>query len=163
MKYFKDCKTLEDLKKEYKKLMIKYHPDLNKDANATNITQEINNEYDQVFPILKNRHNKQAQENNTQQTTETPEHFKNIINILIKCDGLKIEIIGSWLWIGGETYKHKDIIKSLGFAWSKAKKLWYLSDNGNKFTGKKTGRNIKDIRNKYGSQLIQTEKAVYIG
>jgi hypothetical protein len=76
---------------------------------------------------------------------------------------LKIEIIGSWLWIGGETYKHKDIIKSLNFKWSKAKKLWYLSDNGNKFTGKKKGRNIKDIRNKYGSQTIETEKAVYIG
>ena len=162
MKYFKNCKTLEELKKEYKRLMIKYHPDLNKDENATNIAQAINNEYDQMFEVLKNAYNNKT-ENKNKQTYETPEYFKNIINILITCEGLKIEIIGSWLWIGGDTFKHKDIIKSLGFAWSKAKKLWYLSDNGNKFTGKKKGQNIEDIRNKYGSQTIETQKAVYIG
>lgn len=162
MKYFNNCKTLEDLKKEYKRLMIKYHPDLNKDANATNITQQINNEYDQMFEVLKNAYNNKT-ENKNKQTYETPGHFKNIINILIKCEGLKIEIIGSWLWLGGDTYKHKDIIKSLNFKWSKSKKLWYLSDNNNKFTGKKKGQNIKNIRNKYGSQIIETKKAVYIG
>ena len=162
MKYFKDCKTLEDLKREYKRLALLFHPDICKDENATETMKAINNSYDELFQILKNAYNNKT-ENKNKQTYETPEHFRNIINILIKCDGLKIEIIGSWLWIGGDTYKHKDIIKSLGFAWSKSKKLWYLSDNNNQFDGRKKGRNIKDIRNKYGSQFIQTEKAVYIG
>ena len=160
MKYFINCKTLEDLKKEYKKLALKFHPDIN--PNGLETMKAINNAYDELFQILKNAYNNKT-ENTNRQTKETPERFRSIINILIKLEGLKIEIIGSWIWIGGETFIHKDIIKSLGFAWSKSKKLWYLSDNNNQFDGLKKGRNIKDIRNKYGSQTIQTEKAVYIG
>ena len=53
-KYFKDVNTLEELRKQYKELLKKYHPD---NANgSTEATQEINAEYDRLFKVLKDKH-----------------------------------------------------------------------------------------------------------
>ena len=68
MKYFKNVHTLEELRKQYKELLKKYHPD---NANgSTEATQEINAEYDRLFKLLKDRHEKTAdnKENNAKQT-----------------------------------------------------------------------------------------------
>lgn len=54
MTYFKNVNTLEELRKQYKELLKKFHPD---NANgATEATQEINAEYDKLFKVLKDRH-----------------------------------------------------------------------------------------------------------
>ena len=49
-RYFKQCTTLEELKAEYKKLVMKHHPDRGGD---TATMQEINAEYDEAFPRQK--------------------------------------------------------------------------------------------------------------
>lgn len=49
----------------------------------------------------------------------------NIINALIKCDGLEIDLVGRWIWLTGNTFSYKDIIKGLGFKWANKKKAWY--------------------------------------
>lgn len=49
-KYFTDAKTIEELRKKYRKLLKLYHPD-NKNGSV-DVTQEINNEYDRLFVIL---------------------------------------------------------------------------------------------------------------
>lgn len=54
MKYFKNVETLEELRKQYKDLLKKYHPD--NPQGSTEATQEINAEYDSLFNLLKNRH-----------------------------------------------------------------------------------------------------------
>ena len=162
MKYFKDCKDIETLKKEYKKLALKFHPDLNKDPEALETMKNINNEYDIMFEKLKHIHNNKT-ENANKQTAETPEQFRNIINIIITFENVTIELIGSWLWITGNTYTYKDILKSLGFAWSKSKKAWYLSNDLNKFDFKrKTGSTLEKVRELHGSQNIETKKSCYI-
>lgn len=45
MKYFKSGLSREELKKEYKALAKKFHPDVSKDPNAEIIFKEINEEY----------------------------------------------------------------------------------------------------------------------
>ena len=55
MKYFKDIKSFEDLKKQFRKLAMKYHPDRPHGDSETMKT--INNEYDILFPIWKDREN----------------------------------------------------------------------------------------------------------
>lgn len=56
LKWFKDCKTIEDVKRVYKTLAVKYHPDFNRDTDTTDTMQEINNEYETAFNIFKNIH-----------------------------------------------------------------------------------------------------------
>lgn len=37
MKYFENVNTIEELKKQYKNLVKKYHPDLNREVDTTEI------------------------------------------------------------------------------------------------------------------------------
>ena len=59
MKYFKNINSLEDLKKQFKKLAFKHHPDKGGDVE---VMKAINNEYDMLFPIWKNRDNIKTEE-----------------------------------------------------------------------------------------------------
>lgn len=48
--YFKEATTVDELRKQYRELLKKYHPD-NKNGSLE-ITKEINTEYDRLFAIL---------------------------------------------------------------------------------------------------------------
>ena len=149
MRFFVNCRTLDDLKAEYRRLVKIHHPDRGGDLETM---KAINNDYQEAFEALKNAHNAQADE--AHQTTETPEEFIEIVNKLLKLDGLDIELCGSWLWIGGNTREHKDALKAAGCRWSQNKKLWYWhhAEEGSRWhKGKRT---IGEIRAKYGSQHI---------
>jgi curved DNA-binding protein CbpA len=52
-KYFNNPQTLEELKKQYRELAMKHHPD--KGGNTATM-QEVKNEYDHLFEILKDIH-----------------------------------------------------------------------------------------------------------
>jgi hypothetical protein len=51
-KYFKNVKSFDDLKKQYKELLKKHHPDNGGDVEEM---KNINVEFDSLFPIWKNR------------------------------------------------------------------------------------------------------------
>jgi len=116
MKYFTNCKTLDELKAAYRKLAFRFHPDHGGD---TATMQSINNEYAEMHNRLKDAHNATADEQH--KTTETPEEFINIVSVLMSLDGLEVELCGRWLWIGGNTKEHKDALKAAGCRWSQNK------------------------------------------
>ena len=47
MKYFKDLNSMEAVKKQYRKLAMKYHPD--RPTGDTKIFKQINNEHEQAM------------------------------------------------------------------------------------------------------------------
>lgn len=67
MKYFTNCRTLDELKKEYRRLAMLHHPDRGGD---TETMKAINNEYDAVFPAFRLAYNKTA-ETPTNETAES--------------------------------------------------------------------------------------------
>lgn len=149
MKYFINIKTLDELKAAYRRLAMQYHPDRGGD---TETMKAINNEHDELFEQLKRQHNAKADENH--QTTETPEEFRDIIEQLLKLDGLTVELCGSWLWIGGNTREHKDALKAAGCRWSNNKKLWYWRHAEDGARWSRGRRSMGEIRTKYGSQVF---------
>lgn len=149
MKFFTSCKSLEELKAEYRRLVKIHHPDHGGDLETM---KQVNNDYSAAFEKLKAQHNETHDAEH--QTTETPEEFIEIIDKLLNLSGLDIELCGSWLWIGGNTREHKDALKAAGCRWSNNKKLWYWrhEEDGHRWSrGKKS---IGEIRAKYGSQHI---------
>ena len=150
MTYFTNCSTLDELKREYRRLVMIFHPDC---GGSTEAMQQVNTDHDAMFELLKRSHNAGADE--AHQTTETPEEFRDIITALLKLDGLAVELCGSWLWIGGNTRANKEALKAAGCRWSKNKKLWYWhhAEDGARWSrGKKS---IGEIRSKYGSQVFR--------
>lgn len=157
MKWFNisEIRTLDDLKKAYRRLAMKHHPDV---GGSTQAMQEINAEYDKLFSQLKTGYNAWASANNRHTTEEQPDDFKRIIEILIKLDGLDIELCGSWLWIGGNTRKHKEALKAAGCQWCSKKKLWSWKPAGKRYHSYRGTKSMDQIRTKYGSQTF-TRKA----
>jgi len=149
--YFRNITTLDELKKEYRRLCMLHHPDIGGDLETMKV---INAEHDKLFETLKTQHNATADEYH--QTTETAEEFRDIIEKLLHLDGLSVELCGSWLWISGETKKHKDALAAAGCRWSKSKNMWYWhhAESGRHWRRGKTS--IGEIRSKYGSTVYSS-------
>lgn len=152
--YFKNCATLNELKAEYRRLAMEFHPDRGGD---TETMQKINAAYEKAFEILKNEQNARAAADTTGYTRATAEQaadFIDIINKLVKLDGITVELCGRWLWISGETMKHKDALKSAGCKWASKRRMWswHFPEDG-VFTKHKT-QSMQYIRARYGSSII---------
>lgn len=148
--YFSNIESLEQLKKEYRKLAKHYHPDLNKEDTTSNM-KAINKQYDQLFKTL------QSSSSKWQEKAEHVDSYKDIINELLKYDNLTIDIVGTWIYVYGSTYPIKKEIQKLGFKWSPKHKKYYYFDGIQKATSKRFKRNklsYDDITHKHGKQTI---------
>lgn len=152
MRYFDNCKTAEELKKAYHKMAMKLHPD---NGGSESDFKEMQAEYQRAFDRLKTIHSTADGDTYEKATTETAKDYMDIIDKLLHMDGVKIEIIGSWIWLSGNTMTYKDEIKAVGFWWSKSKKAWYY--NGDTKKSRRRGRySMNALRDKWGS--VEVEK-----
>ena len=162
-KYFKDVNTLEELRRQYRDLLKKHHPD---NANgSTETTQEINTEYDKLFKILKDRHESKSADskegnaktdfNNMKYDFSEDAKLREMLNKIINFEGIAIEIIGNWLWCF-DSYGYRKELKELGFKYARNKKAWYYHTEAfRKRSHKKLS--MEDIRNYYGSTEVETD------
>ena len=171
MKYFNNVNTLEELRRQYKELLKKYHPD---NANgSTEATQEINAEYDRLFKLLKDTHERKSDNTADSTNTKQSEYSKNmydwendrslreILQKIINFDGIEIEIVGAWIWLSGNTYNYKKELKELRFKWASQKKQWYFHTD---IFRKKSHKSLSmdDIRSYYGSTKVQTDTRILL-
>jgi curved DNA-binding protein CbpA len=139
--------TLEELKSTYRNLAKKFHPDK---GGCLETMKTINAEYDRLFPKLKDIHKNKDGETYTKENAETPDYFKNLINELMKFEGVVIEIIGCFVWLSGNTKPYKDQIKALNFKWHTKKLVWYLPPEDYRKRSRKN-YDLDEIRSMYGT------------
>lgn len=159
MKFFQNVDNIEDLKAEYRRLAMQFHPDRGGD---TATMQKINAEYSRLFEQLKDIHKSTRPDGPRtykaeHATKETPEDFIRIVTELFKLDGLEVELCGRWLWIGGATMKHKKALKRLGCKWSKNKGKWswhFPEDAAFSYKGRKEW-SMDKIRFMWGSEHLE--------
>ena len=164
-KYFKDVETLEHLRKQYRDLLKKYHPD--NAHGSTEATQEINSEYDRLFRMLKDKHdhmNAGKKDGKAKTDFDSMKYdfsedskLRDVLQKIITFDGINIEIVGCWIWVDGNTYSYKDTLKELGFKWAREKKKWYFHTEAFRKRSKKK-LSMDDIRNYYGSTEVETDR-----
>lgn len=129
-KFFNGIKTLEELKKMYHKLILKYHPDRGGDKETA---QKIIAEYKELFEQVKNKHYSAKNDKYYEkETDEVPQEFIDIIEQLLHMNGVIAEIVGCFIWLSGNTKEYKEQIKALGFKWHSKKNMWYLAPKGYK-------------------------------
>lgn len=150
--FFSNCTTLIELRKQYINLAKKHHSDVGGDDE---IMKKINAEYEYMTELLNNGNDpdeaiKEKYKNSI---------FVDIIENLINLNGLTIEIIGSWLWVTGDTYTHRETLKAVQMKYSKNKKAWYWSMETKDSTTKTRGyRTLNNIRSTFGSEKIEANR-----
>lgn len=151
-KYFGNCETIEDVKAEFKKWAKKLHPDCGGDEAEF---VKMKAEYDEVFEALKYTFRNAQGATYTKETTdENAEAYAEVVLKMMKMEGVKVELIGTWLWATGATKAYKDELKALGFKWSAKKCAWsWHSSPYYRHSRRKT--TMDDIRRTYGTETLK--------
>lgn len=154
MTYFKNCKDLEDVKETFRDLAKKLHPDCGGDAEEF---KKMMNEYKTAFNRFKNIHRDQTadREEKTEYREYSAEEFADIINKVIHLDGVEIEIVGTWVWLSGNTYPHRETIKAAGFFFSSKHKKWYFNGSTKK-SRKHSKLSYEEVKNIHGCKTVKT-------
>ena len=159
-RFFEGIKTRQELKKAYVKLLRIHHPDNGGDLETC---KALNTEYEELAKVLpETASGAAATEQNKKADADLDKEIRDLLNKIITLEGINIEVVGTWIWIDGNTYPHKEILKQYGFQWSKARKKWHASPygTGTYYKGKK--KDFDTLRNIYGSTAVETEKTAKI-
>lgn len=161
MNYFTGCDTIDEIKKRYRELAKKHHPDR---GSSHEIFVDIGNQYDQAIKsniddFLKDNPNKQY---SAKGQFEEAEIFKKIIEELNQYDFIELEITGWWLWVTLPKEK-REILKDLKdsidvyFSWHRTKQKWYYKPKWY-YSNSRGSWTMDKIRNRYGSEIIKKDK-----
>jgi len=157
MKYFNECKTIEQVKSLYKQLAKNHHPDC---GGNTAIMQEINAEYDLACRTILNEHYNLS-EDEINKEADISERYRLVIDKLVVLPYINIEIIGNWIWVTGQTYEVRQLLKEAGLFYASKKVAWYY--RAEEYKTAASNKTIDEIREKYGSQTIRTGNPKAIG
>ena len=139
---FRGVDGINEAKKIYKNLARKLHPDVGGSTEAFKLLQEV---YNSVL----------EQGASVGEDAEYDLELERVISKILHYENLIIEVVGSWIWLSGETKAIKEVLKDLKFKWASKKKQWYY--------GEMKGRNPKqksmdDIKAKYGCTRVKTKQ-----
>ena len=143
--------TREELNQTYKKLAIKYHPDRN--PSGLDLMKVINAAYE----FLKGLDKTEFEHTDETNAYNYSESLEEVISEVKKMPGVIIEICGNWIWFSGETKTYKEQLKTLGCLWAPKKSQWYYRPLEHKSSCNRKTWNMDDIRNKYGSSIINPD------
>ena len=117
--YFAGIRTVEELRKQYRELLKKYHPD--NAGGSVEATQKINAEYDRIFADLSKKEGADK-ESCTEQENAADEAFREVLEKIINYD-IDIQIIGDWIWCVN-SYPYRNQLKELNFRYAPRKRAW---------------------------------------
>jgi hypothetical protein len=161
--YFKAVWTAEEAKERFKELVKKLHPDNNPGHDTTEEFKEMSSEFRAVYDELKDVHRRKDDGTTYTETrqeykaTDNGEEFARVFTTLYGMSGLTLQISGSWLWISGNTYEHKEAIKALGCKWSRSHQQWYYTSTP--LNGRRSHKSMAEIVSKYGAEIYKSTGA----
>ena len=163
-RYFINVNTLEQLRRQYKDLLKRFHPD---NGGSEEVMKAVNVEYDKLFKVLRDRHESKSADgqngtdsakstyNANMYDWENDKALREVLQKIINFSGIEAEIAGQWIWISGNTYAYRKDLKDIGFKWASQKKMWYWKSEAYQKKSRKT-LSMEEIRNYYGSTRVDT-------
>ena len=154
--YFAGIANVEDLRKEYRGLLKANHPDNGGDVATM---QEINRQYDEAFAAVKAGRviNTGLGEAEIRWSSVDEQKIREALSRVVFLDGVDVEMIGCWVWLSGDTFRHKEAIKAAGFRWSGKRKMWHFApyETGHR---RGSGKTTDQLRKQYGSGKVAKER-----
>lgn len=156
--YFAGCFTPEDVKRTYRELALKHHPDVGGD---TRTMQKINAEYHLSLKMMDGRESIGTDEKkHTYKYDESKEQaiMDKIGELLgLRITGIEIALIGMWVWITGDTKPHKDALKGAGCMWHTKRKCWYWRGEGYK-SYRRSKASLSELALRYGCRVFDPQE-----
>lgn len=140
---FKGIEGINEAKKIYKQLAKKLHPDV---GGSDELFKMLNSIYTNIL------------ENGIYFSNEFEFdlEIEKIISQILHYENIIIEVVGSWIWLSGDTKEIKDKLKDdLGFKWASKKKLWFYGEMKGRNPNEKS---MEDIKSKYGCETVKTKE-----
>jgi curved DNA-binding protein CbpA len=154
MNYFEQCQSVEEAKKQYRELIMKYHPD-HAGEEGEAVTKEIIQQFNAFLNVfMSHSFNSYYEDKEWKPNAEAVTPFQEVLQKIITLD-CEIEIIGYWIYC----FNSKEVreqLKELGFWFSGKHKAWIYSGRPKQLrAGKET---LDEIRARKGSQKIEKEE-----
>ena len=143
LREFKSVEGINEAKKIYKTLAKKLHPDMvGGDEESFKLLNAVYTDLIEHKIYFSN-------------DIKIDIELEKIISLILHFENITIELVGSWVWVSGDTREIKEKLKELGFKWASKKKMW--------FYGEMKGRNpqeksMEEIKSKYGSETLKTKE-----
>ena len=142
IKEFSEVTGINEAKKVYKTLAKKLHPDVGGSEEEFKILNSVYNDFIENKIYFSN-------------DFKIDLDLEKIISQILHFENITIELVGSWIWLSGDTKEIKDKLKELGFKWASKKKMWYYGEMKGKSHGEKS---IDEIKDKYGSKTFKKKE-----
>ncbi len=142
IKEFSEVTGINEAKKVYKTLAKKLHPDVGGSEEEFKILNAVYNDFIENKIYFSN-------------DFKIDLDLEKIISQILHFENITIELVGSWIWLSGDTKEIKDKLKELGFKWASKKKMWYYGEMKGKSHGEKS---IDEIKDKYGSKTFKKKE-----
>ena len=142
LKEFQDIEGINEAKKIYKTLAKKLHPDIGGSEEEFKLLNEIYNHLIENKIYFSN-------------SSKIDIELEKIISLILHFENINIELIGSWVWVSGDTREIKEKLKEIGFKWASKKKMWYYGEMKAKNPNPKS---MEEIKAKYGSETLKSDE-----
>ena len=141
LREFKGLEGINEAKKIYKQLAKKLHPDVGGDEESFKLLNAIYTDLIEHKIYFSN-------------DIKIDIELEKIISLILHFENITIELVGSWVWVSGDTKEIKDKLKEIGFKWASKKRMWYFGEMKSK---NPTPKSMEEIKNKYGSETLKTK------
>ena len=116
---------LNEIRIMYYRLALEHHPDR---GGSTANMQNLNAAYEKALRKLDGT--KLNGEYTYNYNAEWEEKLMVQINLVLRkiisnTNDISVMMVGTWLWVNGETKKIKDTLKSMRFKWHSKRQMWY--------------------------------------
>lgn len=158
--YFKNVSTLEEVKKLFRELCIKLHPDTS-GADTEKEFIKMYQEFKNFRPSAGTQQQSQDFEN-----FDAAEFYDMIKNFDI-LEGVNISFVGSFIWLedqqSGATFFQREKIKSIklkGFnnaRFATVKKSWYFSPEDYQQKSRST-KSLEELKSVYGCKTFKVNQ-----
>ena len=138
---FSEVTGINEAKKVYKTLAKKLHPDVGGSEEEFKILNAVYNDFIENKIYFSNEF-------------KIDLDLEKIISQILHFENITIELVGSWIWLSGDTKEIKDKLKELGFKWASKKKMWYYGEMKSK---NPTPKSMEEIKSKYGSEILKSK------
>lgn len=142
LKEFQNVEGINEAKKIYKQLAKKLHPDVGGDEESFKILNAVYTDLIEHKIYFSN-------------DIKIDIELEKVISLILHFENIIIELVGSWIWVSGDTKEIKEKLKELGFKWASKKKMWFYGEMKGRNPSEKS---MDEIKSKYGSETLKSNE-----